>query len=183
MGLRCQQDGMVCGEGLAHDRCSVNRSEVGCGGGSGLGPLPLCSRACNYHLPWSVGLRDSMCGQSCGQGARLAPLPRQVPRALCGPSLMADIPGTFPIPRAATGQYRLGAGVIGFRLDKPVSLLGWASLSANFLLALEAQRGLQVLPSASTATITTYPHWHRSLHPSPPEILSPQSAGGVLWNC
>ena len=71
-------------------------------------PFPLCSRACNYHSPWSVGLRDSMCGQGCGQGTRLASW--RVPRALSGPGLVADIPGTFPSPKAATGQHRRGWG-------------------------------------------------------------------------
>lgn len=45
----------------------------------------------------------------------------------------------------------------------------------------EAQRGLQVPPSASTATIIAHSHWHKSLHPGPPEIPSASSARGVLY--
>lgn len=49
---------------------------------------------------------------------------------------------------------------------------------------LEAQRGLQGLPSASTATVAARPHWHRSLHQaSPPEVPSTPSARGVLQSC
>lgn len=88
-------------------------------------PRLLCSRPCNYHSPHSVGLRGSTCGQACGQGARLAFW--QVPRALSGPGLVADTPGTFPSSRAAAHQHGLGVGVTGSRLDKPVSLPDWAS--------------------------------------------------------
>ncbi|CAD7669246.1 unnamed protein product [Nyctereutes procyonoides] len=44
----------------------------------------------------------------------------------------------------------------------------------------EAQRGLRVLPSAATATITAQPPWHRSFHPDPPESPSSHSAREVL---
>lgn len=88
-------------------------------------PRPLCSRPCNYHSPHSVGLRVSTCGQACGQGARLASW--QVPWALSGPGLVADTPDTFPSSRAAACQHGLGVGITGSRLDKPVSLPGWAS--------------------------------------------------------
>lgn len=66
-----------------------------------------------------------MCGQGCGPGAHPATGGSHGHCPTLG--LMADIPGTFPSPGAATGPHRVGVGVVGFRLDKPVSLPGWAA--------------------------------------------------------
>lgn len=139
------------------------------------GPLPLCFRACNYHLPWSVGPRNSMCGQGCGQGAR--PAPRRS-HGHCPVGLMANIPGTFPSPGAATGPHRVGVGVRAFRLDKPVSIPGWAAWPPTSCWAPCGPKASKSFLLPPFATITARPHG--SLSPGPGEIPSAHSARGVL---
>lgn len=110
------------------------------------GPLPLCSGACNYHLPWSVGPRNSMCGQGCGQGAH--PAPRRS-HGHWPVGLMADIPGTFPSPGAATGPHRVGVGGQSLQAGQTSQHPRLGCLATNFLLGSLRRKGLQVLPSAS----------------------------------
>lgn len=141
------------------------------------GPLPLCFRACNYQLPWSVGPRNSMCGQGCGQGARPASTRSH---GHCPVGLMADIPGTFPSPGAATGPHRVGVGSQSLQAGQTSQPPRLGCLATNFLLGSLRPKGLQVLPSASIAIITARPHG--SLSPGPAEIPSAHSAGGVLYN-
>ena len=171
--MRCRWAELVCGEGSVHNRCSANRSGAGCWGGSGLQSPSLCSRPCNYHSLHSVGLRVSTRGQACGQCARLAS--RQVPRALSGSGLMADTPGTL-----STGW--------GWGSQAP----GWTNQSASqagppagqLPAGLpEAQRGLHILPSASSAAVISHLCWYRSLHPVPPERPSPPSASSWSAYC
>lgn len=118
--------------------------EVGLAVGEALacGPLPLCFRACNYHLPWSVSLRNSMCGQGCGQGAR--PASRRS-HGHCLVGLMADIPGTFPSPGAATGPHRVGVGGQSLQAGQTSQPPRLGCLATNFLLGSLRPRGLQVL--------------------------------------
>lgn len=109
------------------------------GGALACGPLPLCSSACNYHSPWSVGSRDSMCGQGCGRGAR--PATGGSHRHCPTRGLTADIPGTFPSPGAATGPHRGGGRGRRLQAGQTSQPPRLGCLTTNFLLGLLRLRG------------------------------------------
>lgn len=171
--VRCRRAGTERGEGSAHNRCSANRSGAGCGGGSGLQSPALCSRPCDYHAPHSGGLRGSTCGQACGQGARLAS--RQVPWALSGPGLVADVPGTLPSSSAATHRSAWAGGGGRRRQAGQTSQPSRLGLQpAAFLLGFLRPRGVPtscLLPALLPSPLT------RAGTEVPPE-LSPPSAEG-----